>query len=67
MSFFQFGGATVKFFRKNIVFEIVVVGNLLILSTCVKSCKLICRRFDDILKTSSSYTYSNELESSPSF
>ena len=43
------------------------MGNLLVLSTCVESCKLICGRFDDRLKTSSSYTYSNELESSPSF
>ena len=67
MSFFQFCCATVKFFRKNIVFEIVVMGNLLVLSTCVESCKLICGRVDDRLETSSSYLYSNEVKSSPSF
>ena len=67
MSFFQFCCATVKFFWKNIVFEIVVMENLLVLSTCVESCKLICGRVDDRLKTSSSYLYSNEVKSSPSF
>ena len=66
-AFFQFCGATLQFFRKNIVFEIVVMGNLLVLSTCVESCQLICGRFDDRLKTSSSYLYSNEVKSSPSF
>ena len=42
------------------------MGNLLVLSK-LKSCQLICGRFDDRLKTSSSYLYSNEVKSSPSF
>ena len=66
-AFFQFCGATLQFFRKIIVFEILVMENLLVLSTCVESCQLICGRFDDRLKTSSSYLYSNEVKSSPSF
>ena len=67
MSYFQFCCAKVKFFRKNIVSEIVVMGNLLVLSACVESSKLICGRFDNRLKTSSSYMYSNKVKSSPSF
>ena len=63
--FFNFVVLQLSFSGK--IFEIVVMGNLLVLSTCVESCKLICGRVDDRLKISSSYLYSNEVKSSPSF